>query len=93
MLGCKTEDICAKEDQAIQALNEANEVTFYVMDGSPGGNDPLLGGYIPLEHKIISGDLAKQVASNFRASLLSGNFYSMCFFPHHALSIKTDKHL
>ena len=70
MLPCLTEDVCEKEAAALEALRDAKEVTFYVMDGSPGaatpkGEQPKLGGYIPVEQKELKGDLARDVAGDF----------------------------
>ncbi len=93
-LGCKTEEVCGKEEEAVKLLTEATEVTFYVMDGSVGtGKQPILGGYDPVENKVLAGDLAREVATAFRGSLRSGNYFAMCFNPHHALMIKTPDHL
>lgn len=95
MLGCKTKEICAKEEEALKALSEASELTFYSLTGWGKGDFPQGGvaGYEVVEHKILEGDLAHLVAYEFLRVLDGENYSSGCFDPRHALIVETEAHM
>ncbi|MCL4678019.1 MAG: hypothetical protein KJ017_05420 [Alphaproteobacteria bacterium] len=95
---CKTEEICANEDEALKALVEAKTVTAYTLVGlSPqdpigAGYEEKIHGHPVIAHKIIEGVLAHDMARAFERSIVNQISLGACFQPRHALTVKTEKH-
>ncbi len=96
MLGCKTKEICAREEEALSALTDAREVVFYSLTGNEESflqDDAFpIGTNGVVEQKDLKGDFAKDVASEFLKVLTGENYFSGCFAPRHALTVKTKAH-
>ncbi len=97
-IGCKTEQMCAKEEEALRALRETNTIIAYTLVGDSlqlPPHDPSaekIHRYEIIAHKVIEDQLAKDIAEVFVSSIVNQISLGACFEPRHALTIKTDNH-
>ncbi len=95
---CKTEEMCAKEDEALKALSEAKTVTAYTLIGlspqSPrgAGYEEKIHGHPIIAEKKLDGNLAQDVTAAFESSIVNQMSLGACFEPRHALTVNTEKH-